>query len=132
MAADNTRAKRVSESVRKEITSLLAADVKDPRAAGAVVTRVEMTGDLRSARVLVRLLDGAESPSRRAVLVSALRRASGLMRREISRRLGLRHAPELRFVYDDGADHLSQVERLLDEIAAERGASGPRERSGKS
>jgi len=131
MAAENTRAKRVGESVRKEIASLLATDVKDPRAAGAVVTRVEMTGDLRSARVHVRLLDGADSAARRAVLVGALRRASGLMRREISHRLGLRHAPELRFVYDDGADHLTEVERLLDEIAAERGATGAREGSGK-
>jgi ribosome-binding factor A len=51
--------------------------------------------------------------------MGALRRATGLLRREITRRLGLRHAPELRFVYDEGRDHLTEVERLLDEIAAE-------------
>ncbi len=127
MPAENTRARRVGESVRKEIASLLTTGVKDPRAAGAVVTRVEMTGDLRSAHVHVRLLDGGDNEARRTVLVGALRRASGLMRREIAQRLGLRHAPELRFVYDDGSDHLTDVERLLDEIAAERGAPGNRE-----
>jgi ribosome-binding factor A len=97
-----------------------------------VVTRVEMTGDLRSAEVHLRLLDGGGEQARRASLVGALRRASGLLRREISRRLGLRHAPELRFVYDDGADHLSAVERLLDEIAVERGSAGNPERRTKS
>jgi ribosome-binding factor A len=123
VTAENTRARRVGESVRKEIAALLATGVKDPRAAGAVVTRVEMTGDLRSAHVHVRLLVGGDDEARRTVLVSALRRASGLMRREIGQRLGLRSAPELRFVYDSGGDHLTEVERLLDEIASERKAS---------
>jgi ribosome-binding factor A len=124
VSAENTRARRVAESVRKEIASLLATGVRDPRAAGAVVTRVEMTGDLRSARVVVRLLAGGEDVRRRSVLVGALRRASGLMRREIGQRLGLRHAPELRFVYDDGSDNLNEVERLLDEIAVEKRGPG--------
>src|SRR5579862_8564184 len=123
MTGESTRSKRVGESVRKEIASLLATGVKDPRAAGAVVTRVEMTGDLRTAHVRVRLLAGGEDESRRASLLGALRRASGLMRREITHRLGLRHAPELRFAYDGGSDHLTEVERLLDEIAAEKKAS---------
>jgi ribosome-binding factor A len=122
VTAENTRARRVGESVRKEIASLLVSGVKDPRAAGAVVTRVEMTPDLRSAHVHVRLLAGGDDEARRTVLVGALRRASGLMRREIAQRLGLRSAPELRFVYDAGTDHLTAVERLLDEIAAERKA----------
>jgi ribosome-binding factor A len=103
----------------------LVTGVKDPRASGAVVTRVEMTGDLRSAHVHVRLLAGGDDAARRTVLVGALRRASGLMRREIAQRLGLRSAPELRFVYDAGTDHLTEVERLLDEIAAERKAPPP-------
>jgi ribosome-binding factor A len=115
-----TRARRVGESVREEIATLLAKDVKDPRVAGAVVTRVEMAGDLRSARVHVCLLQAGDNAARRRALVGALGRASGLIRREVTRRLGLRYAPELRFLYDDGGDHLTEVERLLAEIAAER------------
>jgi ribosome-binding factor A len=115
-----TRARRVAEGVRQEVASLLATAVKDPRAAGAVVTRVEMTSDLRSARVCVRLLEGADDVARRKALVGALRRASGMIRREVTQRLALRFAPELRFVYDDGTDHTSRVEALLDEIAAEK------------
>ncbi len=115
-----TRARRVAEGVRQELASLIAGAVKDPRAVGAVVTRVEMTSDLRSARVAVRLLEGADDEARRKALVGALRRASGMLRREVAQRLALRYAPELRFVYDDGTDHTTRVEQLLDEIAAEK------------
>ncbi|HEV3194153.1 MAG TPA: 30S ribosome-binding factor RbfA [Polyangiaceae bacterium] len=115
-----TRARRVGEGVREEVASLLANEVKDPRVAGAVVTRVEMAADLRSARVHVCLLQAGSNVARRRALIGALGRASGLIRREITRRLGLRYAPELRFVYDDGSDRVTEVERLLAEIAAER------------
>ena len=119
-AEDGGRSRRVAVGVRVEVATLLAHEVKDPDAAGAVVTRVEMTADLRRARVLVRLLEGADDLGRRRTLVNALRRASGLLRREVTRRLGLRFAPELRFEYDDGTDHVVRGEELLSEIEADR------------
>jgi ribosome-binding factor A len=115
-----TRAKRVSEGVREELSSLLASEVKDPRAAGAVVTRVEMTDDLRIAQVHVRLLTTEDDPARRRELVAALKRAGGMLRREITRRLRLRFAPELRFAYDEGLDATTRIEEILHEINAER------------
>ncbi len=114
------RVRRVEEGVRVEVASLIATEIKDPRAAGAIVTRVEMGGDLRAARVHVRLLEGGDDLARRREVVDALRRASGMLRREVTQRLGLRYAPELKFHYDDGVDHMSNVERLLAEIEADR------------
>jgi len=116
----DTRVRRVEKGVHEELADLLAGEVKDPGAAGAVVTRVEMTNDLRSARVHVRLLEHGEDPERRRSVLAALGRASGLLRREVTHRLGLRHAPELRFLYDDGLDNSTRVEQLLAEIDAER------------
>jgi ribosome-binding factor A len=114
------RAKRVGEGVREELASLLVHYVKDPRAKGVVVTGVEMTPDLREARVKVRLLEGAGDAEKRSELVQALTRASGMLRREVTHRLRLRHAPTLRFAYDDGTDKTSRVAELLAEIEAER------------
>ena len=114
------RARRVGEGVREELAALVARELKDPRAAGAVVTGVEMTDDLRSARVRVRLLAGGEDLEGRKRLVEALGRAAGMLRREITQRLRLRTAPELKFVYDDGADRSTRGEELLAEIEAER------------
>jgi ribosome-binding factor A len=115
-----TRVRRVEQSVREEVSSLIATELKDPRALGAVVTRVQMGGDLRTARVHVRLLEEVDDVTRRREVVEALRRASGMLRREVTQRLGLRYAPELRFEYDEGVDHLTSVERVLAEIAADR------------
>ncbi len=121
MAAEHgMRVRRVSEAVREELASLLTSEVKDPGAAGAIVTRVEMSGDLRSARVQVRLLEGGGDAARRRAVVEALGRASGMLRREVTRRLHLRHAPELRFFFDDGLDGTMRVEEILAEIEADR------------
>lgn len=115
-----TRVRRVEQGVREALASLLANVVKDPGAAGVVVTRVEMSKDLKSARVHVRLLEGRDDAARRKAAIEALGRASGMMRREITQELGLRYAPQLRFLYDEGLDNTSRVEQLLAEIEAER------------
>jgi ribosome-binding factor A len=120
MAAEKgIRARRVAEGIREEISSLLEFKVKDPRAAGAVVTRVEMHADLQSGRVFVRLLAGGDLEAQKR-LVEALDHASGMLRREVTKRLGLRRAPELRYAYDDGQDNVSRIETILAEIDAER------------
>jgi len=119
-AEHDTRVRRVAEAVREELASLLNSEVKDPGAMSAVVTRVEMTKDLRSARVFVRLLEAGDNEGRRRILTDALERASGMLRREITQRLGLRFAPTLDFRYDQGQDNTDRVEQLLAEIAAER------------
>jgi ribosome-binding factor A len=115
-----TRVLRVERGVREELAGMLADEVRDPGAAGAVVTRVAMAKDLRSACVYVRLLEGGDDPGRRKVVVDALYRASGMLRSELTRRLGLRFAPELRFVYDEGVDKSNRIEELLAEIEAEK------------
>ena len=115
-----TRVRRVEKALREELASMLAHEVKDPGAAGTIVTRVELTNDLRSAKIHVRLLEGGDDPARRTSVLAALVRATGMLRREVTQRLQLRSAPELRFVYDDGIDNTTRVEQLLAEIDAER------------
>jgi ribosome-binding factor A len=114
------RVRRVAEGVREELASLIADEVRDPGATGAVITRVEMASDLKSARVYVRLLEGGDDPTRRATVIEALGRASGMLRREVTQRLRLRFAPQLRFLFDEGLDRTLRVEELLAEIEAEK------------
>jgi ribosome-binding factor A len=124
MAAERgTRPRRVAEAVRKELASLLSGEVKDPGARGMVVTAVDMSPDLRSARVRVKLLEGGGEAAKRKEALTALGRASGMLRREVTQRLGLRFAPELRFVYEDGTDGATRVEEILAELEAERSRS---------
>jgi ribosome-binding factor A len=118
------RSIRVSARLAKELAWLLAREIKDPRAALVTITRVEMTDDLRSARIFIRLLKEGDVPEKRREALAGLARASGLLRSEVSRRAGLRYAPELRFAYDDGLDERTRIEVLLEEVKAEERSRG--------
>jgi ribosome-binding factor A len=113
------RSVRVAGQLKAALADLLARDVSDPRLVGVIVTRVEMTDDLGVLTVRVRMLT-SEDPAARKVTLTALGRASGMLKRELARRVRLRTVPQLRFFYDEGQDRQSRVEELLREIETER------------
>ena len=114
--AEVKRAARVAERVREELAWLLAREVRDPGAAGAIVSRVEMTDDLKTVRVYVRTLEGKGADA----VLAALKRATPLLRRQVTTRVGLRFAPELRFFYDERLDAVTRIEELLEEVKREK------------
>ncbi len=104
------RADRVRVLVQKELAELLLTKIKDPRLDLVTITRVNMSDDLRSARVFVSVAEGQERiPS----VLAGLKSAAGYMKRELGRRLDLRHMPELRFVYDESFDRAETLEEIL-------------------
>ncbi|MBK8173373.1 MAG: 30S ribosome-binding factor RbfA [Sandaracinaceae bacterium] len=114
------RAVRIADRIRAELEDVLHRGiVRDPAAQGAVISSVKVTDDLRLATVYVRCLTGAEVP-RQKNLVRAMERAKGVMRRELSTRMQLRYTPELKFFWDEGADHALRMDTLFDEIAKEK------------
>ena len=110
--AEVKRASRVAERIREELSWMLTREVRDPGASGTIVSRVEVTDDLKTARVYVRTLEGKEI----ATTLEALKRASTMLRRQVTTRVGLRFAPELRFYYDDRLDAVNRIEELLEEV----------------
>jgi ribosome-binding factor A len=118
------RAERVGHEVRAVIAELLLREARDPAMATIVVTGVKVTADLGLARVYYRLLlaEGELERGRRGA-ARGLRRATGWMRSEVGKRLGLRTTPALAFHYDEGQDRAMRVSTLLKEIGA--GDGGP-------
>ena len=114
------RSVRVAGRIRDELASLLARTVRDPRVVGVMLTRVEMPDDLRNARVFVRLLEGGDDEAKRAEAIKGLTRAAGMLRTEVTKRVGLRYAPALVFQYDSGLDSTTRIEELFEEIRVER------------
>jgi ribosome-binding factor A len=106
----------------KELALLLTRTVKDPRVAFVTITRVLMPDDLRSARVMVRLVKDGDVPEKRLEALKGLKSAAGLLRKEATRHIGLRVAPELSFAYDEGQDEVTRIEALLEEVKAEERA----------
>ena len=96
------------------------SQLQDPRLASASITQVEMTDDLQLARIHVRLGVGTQDDAeQRKQLMRGLSSAVGRLRGDVARRLDLRYAPQLRFVYDEGQDATNRVDELLAEIRKE-------------
>lgn len=114
-----SRGLRVAAQLREDL-ALALHGLEDPRLAAAGVTRVEITDDLKLARIYVRIAYGPDDAEARARLMRALRAACARLRRQAGRALGLRYTPELRFLYDKGQDAADRVEALLAEIRGEQ------------
>ncbi len=115
MPGEVKRAVRVAARVREVLATILTQEVRDPRISGVVVSRIEMPDDLRSARVYVRMLEGGDDEERRKEALTGLARASGMLRREVGQRVGLKFAPEMRFYYDAAQEKVNRIEELLEE-----------------
>jgi ribosome-binding factor A len=114
MAHDSRRPDRVAEAIREEVATFLAEGVKDPRVVGLVtVTGVEVTRDLRHAKVFVSVL-GSETEKR--ATHDGLASVAGHLRAHVGRALRLRVAPEIEFRVDQSVAHAARIETLLSQI----------------
>ena len=110
--ADHHRRDRVAHRIRAELAGLLQREARDPRLQSVTVTEVQVTPDLRLARVYFRTLT-AEAAPREAQ--AALRKATPFLRGALGHALGMRVTPELRFEYDTMPDSARRMDALLDE-----------------
>lgn len=107
---------RLNEDMKRVIIAVIG-ELKDPRLQGFLtVTRVEVTQDLSSAKVHVSVLDGQRSAEATAEAVTALKRAAGHIRGELSRRMRIRKAPELLFMADGGAAYAAHINEMIEEL----------------
>jgi ribosome-binding factor A len=107
------RTERLAGQIQAELAGMITGGLNDPRIGFVTVTRVALTEDLRLARVSVGVLG---DQAQRAKTLEGLRQASGFLRRELGKRLRVRHTPELSFRYDEGLDATDRVAKLLEEI----------------
>jgi len=108
------RSDRVAAAIREEVANFLAEGVKDPRVTGLVtVTGVEMTRDLRHAKVFVSIMG---EDSQRASTIEGLTSVQGFLRSRLARSLSLRVAPEVQFVMDESVARAARIETLLNQI----------------
>jgi ribosome-binding factor A len=109
----NERMDRISEEVRKELSSIIQNDIKDPRLPKIVsILNVAITKDMKFAKVYVSVL-GNEEDKKNAL--AALKSAAGFVRRELGHRVKIRNTPELHFVIDSSIEHGMYITKLIDE-----------------
>jgi ribosome-binding factor A len=110
------RADRLGELILAEISELVRRQIKDPRIGFVTFTRVEMSDDLRYAKVFASIL-GSEPEIARTL--QGLASATGYIRRHLGRALHLRYSPEVTFLLDTSFAHGAHIARLLRQLHAE-------------
>ena len=110
------KAGRMGEDIRR-ILSAQIRELKDPRisevATMLTVVRCEVASDGSYAKCYISCISGFDKAQ---VAVKGLGNAKGLLRREISRVLGLKKAPDLKFVADDSAEYSSRINKILSDL----------------
>jgi len=126
MAKNNPRATRLGEQIQRELTDLLRRDVKDGRIGNVTITAVDVTGDLRTAKVHY-LVFGKEGPDPK--VQAGLTSAAGFLRNALSKSLMIRYTPTLTFALDTSIEQGVRLTQLIDSVTkpGARASSGAAE-----
>jgi ribosome-binding factor A len=114
MAKDNPRARRLGAEIQRELTELLRRDVKDERIGNVTITAVDVSGDLRTARVHY-LIFGKQGPDPK--VQAGLTSAAGFLRNALSKSLMIRYTPTLTFELDTSIEHGVRLTQLIDSVS---------------
>jgi|SRR6478609_10845788 len=109
------RVRKIADRIQVIVAEMLERRIKDPRLGFVTITDVRLTGDSQQATIFYTVLDSTgDDEAALAATAAALESAKGLLRSEVAKQLGMRHAPSLTFV----ADALPETARHLDEVLA--------------
>ena len=109
------RTQRIESEIQRVLAALIAREVKDPRVGNVTITAVSVAPDMGSARVFFTPFAALHPP---AQVREGLTHAAGFLRGELGRRLRLRHAPRLEFVFDESVESAARLTHLIDSAVA--------------
>lgn len=116
MAKNRIRTKRVSDLLHRRLATIIREDFTNPRLGMVTVSTVEVSPDLKNARIYVTVLEADKVTQS----LEILNQASGFFKKQLADTLELRFIPHLRFVFDE---HMVRVTRVLSLLeATQRGS----------
>lgn len=111
---DKKRIKRIESELKKEISVMISNDIKDPRIALITsITDIELTDDLQSAKIYISVLG---SDKEKCDTIDGLQSSIGYIKRELGKRMNLRHIPQLKIILDDNIEEAMRIEKLISEV----------------
>jgi ribosome-binding factor A len=113
MAQEFSRTSRIGEVIMRELAQMIQQEVSDPRVGMVTVSHVDVTSDLKYAKVYVTRLNGVESDQDVDECIAGLTNAAGFLKRGIAKRVEIRTIPELRFYYDKSLEHGFHIDELI-------------------
>ena len=112
-AMEGKRSERVADLIQREISGMLLKTLKDPRIGFVTITRVMVSDDCRMARVYFSVMGTAADQERS---MKGLNNAKGYVRKELSRRLRLRYAPDVVFQFDPSVEYGIRLEEIIHQL----------------
>jgi ribosome-binding factor A len=110
------RSKRISEEIKKVVSSLIMTELKDPRVSKlTTVTHVETTRDLSFVYIYISVFD---NNAHKESTIEGLNKAKGFIRREIGRRVKLRAVPEPIFKLDESIENGIHMSAVINEVVS--------------
>lgn len=103
---------RMNNLFVKEISYILHNEIKDENIKFVSVTGCEITNDLSYAKVYVTIFD----KDKKDITLKALDKAKSFIRGELSKRVEIRHTPELRFIFDDSIEYGEKIDKLIEDL----------------
>jgi len=111
----NTRGEKIRKALMKEISQIIQQGIKDPRIEGIIsVTEVELSPDYKYAKVFLSIFGDEEKKEQ---IMEAIEDSVPQIRKEVGRRIRLRHTPELNFKLDETLEKGKKINDLLDKIS---------------
>lgn len=110
------RQEKLGELIAAELSDLLRTRIKDPRVGFASITHVEVSGDLRHAKVFVSVMGSTEEQD---ATMKGLKNAAGFLRHELATRLVLRYMPEIVFKLDTSIEEGARILELIHQVEQE-------------
>ncbi len=108
---------KAAEAIREVVATSILTDLRDPRIHDVTVIGVEVTPDMREAKVFVTIMaDEAEQQ----LSLRGLQNAAGFLQSRIADRIETRYIPKLRFVLDEGTRNVAAVGEILERIRREK------------
>lgn len=111
----SVKIERLNDQFQKEISIILQTEIKDQDIHFVTITGCEITNDLSFCKVYFTVLDDSKKES----TLNALKGASSFIRGELSKRVQVRHTPELKFLYDDSIEYGNKIEKIIEKINEE-------------
>ena len=113
MAKNEARLNRINEELRKELSSILAYDLKNPNITGMLsVTKVKITPDFKYAKVYVSILNSKNIDK----TMQGLKESAGFIRSKIAKTINLRITPKLVFEIDDSLEYGARIDNILKDL----------------
>ncbi len=107
------RVLKVAEAIREVVSMAILTELRDPRISDVTVTYVEVSADLRSAKVHVSVMG---SEAKQKLCLHGLQNSAGFLQQKVARRIETRYTPRLTFLLDQGVKHSLEVSRLLSQL----------------